>query len=253
MTWQGWLLTVTILVAWWAIALLLNRRGVRLHENTGDVAQGIVVFAEPLRSFFVIWGFSQFVSGLRRGGCGGQVLLFRWTSWLGCLLAIPDMVSQKRLIAQGGRLARQIEQLADAHPGVPIHLAGYSTGCYVALEACRALDERVRLKRVVLLAGTISPFYALNWLAGRLETLHNVYSRLDVINWLAPVVFGTNDRRWGPACGTVGFDTTLPFVRQHAWRVADVKHGYCGDHFTVVSPLFIAEHVAPLLKDAPDG
>jgi hypothetical protein len=64
------------------------------------------------------------------------------------------------------------------------------------------------------------------------------------------LLFGSNDRRWGPGCGTVGFREPPPFVTQRAWRPADVRLGYLGDHFTVTSPRFVAGHLAPILENA---
>jgi hypothetical protein len=39
-------------LAAWAIALWLNRRGVRRYDGTGDPSLGIVVFVEPVRWLF---------------------------------------------------------------------------------------------------------------------------------------------------------------------------------------------------------
>jgi pimeloyl-ACP methyl ester carboxylesterase len=207
------------------------------------------VFVEPVRWLFVIWGFTFFCSGLRKAGGNQHVRLFRWSSRMGSLFVIPDLMAQKRLLAHSERLAKSIEELAEQHPQKPIHLVAYSTGCYIALEACRRLPRPGVIRKVVLLAGTVSPRYKLEHLAGKTSGIHSFSSPVDLINGLGPLLFGSNDRRWGAASGMLGFRDAPEFVTQCAWRPSDMRFGYFGDHFTIVSPRFIAKRIAPILDD----
>jgi hypothetical protein len=246
----GWYLAF-ILLAVWALAFWLNRRGVRRHECSGDPAEGIVIFAEPVRWLFVIWGFSPVCRGLRRAGWHGQVRLFRWSTPAGALLVVPDVIRQRRLLRYAANLARVIDRLAGEYPDAPIHLCGYSSGCYVAIEAVRRVRS-ARVQTAWLLSGTISPGYSFDWLDENGPRVFNVNSQIDLLNLLGPLIIGTNDRRWTPSCGALGFTSRHPALTQRQWTLRDVRRFYFGDHFTVVAPGFAGVFVAPrLLQDSP--
>lgn len=237
---------LSLLLPAWAVVFAINRLAVARHEGFGDPGRGMVIFVEPVRWLFWIWGFAQFCTGLRRGGFQGQTLLFRWSTIAGALLAAPDVMTQRRHLRKAAELAAWIERLHREHPGVPIHLASYSSGCYIALESLRGRTVSP-IRSVTLLAGTISPQYDFHALGERLPRILNVHSPLDLINLLAPLVIGTNDRRWTPGSGAVGFASSHPDLVQHRWKPGDMGRLYMGDHFSVVSPMFVARRVAPLL------
>jgi hypothetical protein len=246
---QGWLWLLAAIPALYAGLLILNRKAVAQHEGTGDPNQGIIVFVEPVRWLFIIWGFASFARGLRQAGGQQQLQLFRWSNRAGALLVLPDLMRRRRLRAKASRLARYLNELAVRNPGCAIHLCGYSSGCYLIAEAAPHLSVSVNLGTVVLLAATISPDYPLSHLHERARKIHHFYSPLDfVINGAGPWLFGCNDRRRAPACGMVGFNTDLANVVQHCWSPADMRRGYFGDHFTVTAGSFIGKRVAPLFQ-----
>mgnify|MGYP003732232469 CR=1 FL=1 len=149
---------------------------------------------------------------------------------------------------KAARLARYMERLAREHPGSLIHLIGYSTGAYVAFEAVRRLAPEVPVGRVIALHGTVSPDYPLEAVAGRALGIVNVYGRLDcLINGLAPLLFGTNDRVHTLACGMVGLRCSAVNVEQRAWRLRDARLGYLGGHFTAVSGAWLRRYIVPRL------
>jgi len=245
---MDWLLLAVVFAGVWALALGYNRWQVARLEHTGDPREGIVIFVEPVRWLFVIWGFPHLCRGLRRAGCNAQVRLFRWSNRAGALLVLPDLMRRARLQCKSRRLARLIDELVERHPGCPIHVCGYSSGCYVALEALRHCRTPRPVERLILLAATISPRYDLRPLAGRVGSVHHLYSPLDgVINGLGPLLFGCNDRRWSISAGMTGLRHPPPFVFQRRWSPRDIASGYLGGHFTVMSPAFIARELAPLL------
>lgn len=245
MTWSWWMV---LILCSWAGALWWNRQGVTEQDGSGDETAGVVIFVEPVRWLFVIWGFRGFCRGLRRAECEHRVELFRWSGPAGALLVVPDLIGQRRLTKSAQRLARRIEELANAHPDRPIHLVGYSSGTYVALEACRLTACPQRIGTVVLLASSVSSAYPLASLPSTIAALHSYYSPLDWIAGLGPLLFGTNDRQWSAGAGTAGFRDPPDFLRQHRWRLEDMKLGYFGDHFTITSTGFVARRVAPFLK-----
>jgi pimeloyl-ACP methyl ester carboxylesterase len=243
-----WFLITAALVGAWALALAYNRWQVLRLDHSGDPGEGIVLFVEPVRWLFVIWGFPNFCLGLRRAGCNAQVQLFRWSNRAGALLVLPDLMRNARLLRKSRRLAALIDDLAKRYPRGPIHVCGYSSGCYVALEALRRCRTPRPVDRLILLAATISPGYDLRHLAGRVRSVHHVYSPLDGwINGLGPLLFGCNDRRWSVSAGMAGLRRPPFFVVQRSWTPRDIPLGYLGGHFTVMSPAFIARELAPLL------
>ena len=244
----NWLLTLCGATILWLVAVLVNRRNVRAHDGSGSSDADLIVFVEPVRWLFVIWGFAPFCRGLRLAGCTAHVRLFRWSGIAGSLLVIPDLVGHRRLLRKAKRLARQLDASAAERPGRRIHLIGYSTGSYVALEACKGMTKPGDIRTVVLLASTVSPGYQLEDLAGHVQRLYSFHSPLDFINLIGPMLFGSDDRRWGPAGGAIGFRRLPPWAGQRSWRLQDTATGYLGDHFTVVAPRFVARHVTPLLS-----
>jgi hypothetical protein len=231
----------------WAISVRVNRRRVRAFESRDDCSGDTIIFVEPVRWLFIIWGFASFCSGLRRAGWKGQLRLFRWSGTAGALLVIPDLIRRGRLLQKSERLAMAVSKCMRENPARRLHLVGYSTGCYISLEACRRLMHQKNLGQVVLLAPTVSPEYDLISLSGGPRSIHVYHSKADLINGIGPLLFGSNDRRWGPASGTAGFRNPPTFVRQRAWRLRDVRLGYLGDHFTLLSQWFVAREVAPVL------
>ena len=243
-----WMWAVIAVAAIWAAVIWHNRRGVARHDGTGDPEAGIIVFVEPVRWLFIDWGFAGTCGGLRRAGLKHAIHLFHWSRWAGSLLVLPDLMRRGRLDAKAARLGRFLQDLAVNHPRSMIHLIGYSSGAYVAFEAIKTLPADVRLGRVIILHGTVSPGYDLGPVAARAEIL-NVFGWNDfVINGVGPLLFGTNDRVHAFACGMVGFRSDVGGLSQRRWCRADIRDGYWGDHFTVVSGAWICRNIGPLLK-----
>ncbi|MCP4248732.1 MAG: hypothetical protein GY778_16940 [bacterium] len=245
------LFAVGVAGLWW-LAVARNRRAVAALEGSGDSAAGIVLFVEPVRWLFIIWGFASFGRGLRRGGCGARLGLFRWSGRAGALLVLPDLMRQRRLSTKADRLARRIDRLAAEHPGTPVHLCGYSSGCYLVTEAVKRIKRPEAVGTVILLAGSMSPGYELDAVADRVRALHSFHSGADfLINGLGPWLVGCNDRQRALAAGMVGFAASRPApVNQHGWSPRDVRMGYLGDHFSITASGFIAARVAPLLTNS---
>ena len=237
-----------VVAALWMLALRVNRHRIEACDGSGDADHGIVVFVEPVRWLFIVWGFGSFCRGLRRGGCDHYVRLFRWSGRAGALLVLPDFLRRKRLLKKADRLARFIDELAAEYPGQTVHLTGYSTGCYLVLEALKHVRNPVCMGEVILLAGAVSPRYCMDGLSSRGRRVHNFHSYLDfVIGGVAPAVFGSNDGRRAPGCGMVGFHQPPPFVTQYRWSASAIPLGYFGDHFSITSSAFVAKRIAPIV------
>ncbi|MFH0983886.1 MAG: hypothetical protein V2A79_20420 [Planctomycetota bacterium] len=247
------ILALALLVVVWTLALLRNGRRTRTCDGSGDPDRGLIVFVEAVRWLFIVWGFAAVCRGFRRGGCGHLIRLFRWSGRGGALLVLPDFLRRRRLLAKADRLARFLDGLAAQYPGRPIHLIGYSTGCYLVLEA---LKRRVwsdpldppPIGQVILLAGAVSPDYPLHSLAAGARGVHTFHSPLDfMISGLAPLLLGTNDGRRSLGCGMIGFHGAPGSVEQRAWSPRAMRLGYFGDHFSITAPAFVARQIAPIL------
>jgi hypothetical protein len=233
----------------WLGLVILNRRGVRRYDGSGDPKAGVVVFVEPVRWLWIIWGFTPFCRGLRRGGCNARIYLYEWGDIRGAALAFPDLIRQRRLQRKAARLVRFIQACTAEHPGCRLHLVGYSSGTFVAAEAVGMMPPPMRFGELLLLASSVSPEYALEPLSHNVERVHNFASPVDMVVVIGPSVFGSNDRKWGRAAGAVGFRKPAPFLTSYRWRPRDMRLGYFGDHFTIAAPRFVAERIAPLLRD----
>jgi hypothetical protein len=245
----GWLWIIGAVVLWWLL-LKRDRRRIRKYDGTGDLNAGIVLFVEPVRWLFVIWGFADFCKGLRLAGWQGKVELILWSSHIGALLVFPDLMRPGRQQRFAEKLAAHIDKLAQKHPGSPIHLVGYSGGSYVVLEAIRRISYPEALDQVILLGAAISPRYPLDSLSDRIRSLSSFHSAIDLITGIGPAIFGCCDRRWCPAAGTLGFKNPPAFVTEHRWRLRDLSLGYLGDHFTITAPRFVADRIAPILQQS---
>ncbi len=241
-------LTICLAVAGvWALAVGINRRGIAAALRPVSDDAGTIVFVEPVRWLFIIWGLVPFVRGLRRGGCRMNVELHRWCTTAGALLVVPDLVRRQRSLRQAKRLAALLERLLRERFG-PLYLVGYSSGTFIALEACRRLSTPDALHRLVLLAGSTSPDFAWEGLDRVIREASSFHSPLDIIAGVGPALFGTNDRRWSPGCGTVGFRHPPSWLTQRRWRPGDIRRGYLGGHFTVTAPAFVQHEIAPLFN-----
>lgn len=237
-----------ILLAWIS-GLWLNRRGVTRYDGSGDPKRAVVIYVEPVRWLFIVWGFNGLCRAIRKAGVSHAVHLFRWSRTAGSLLVLPDLMRRERLDAKAKRLARLIDRLASEHPHSTIHLVAYSTGVYLAFEAVQQVEPN-RIGRIIALHGTVSPTYDVSRAASRTKGILSVHGRPDcLINGLGPLLFGTNDRQHALACGMVGLRDSPPGLEQHAWRPADARLGYLGDHFTVMSSAWLRRHVVPKLAE----
>jgi pimeloyl-ACP methyl ester carboxylesterase len=250
------LLVSVVVVGCWALAWAGNRRSVRRLDGSGEPSRGIIIFVEPVRWLFIVWGFAGFCRALRGAGSAHRLELFRWSRSAGSLFVLPDLMRRRRLDVKAARLARRLAEIRRTHPDIPLHVVAYSTGAYVAFEAVRRLPVGARVNRIVALHGTVSPRYDLREVENRCDGVLNVYGPVDfLINGVAPLIFGTNDRAHALASGMVGLRSPPACVNQRRWRFRDVALGYFGDHFTVMSPRWLRASIAPWLTEthSPPG
>jgi pimeloyl-ACP methyl ester carboxylesterase len=261
--WRGATCCATFLIAplgWFVPQRLFE------HITEERLAQGLVLVLPGIegRSFLNL----SLLHGLLDAGLPYAVRVVDWTTG-NKFLALYHLRAWRRNRRVAAQLAAQIVAYQRAYPGRPVWLIGHSGGGGVALLTAEALPEDSRLTGIVLLAPAVSPQFDVSRALGKVERgIWNFYSWLD---WffvgLGTTLFGTLDGRWGPAAGMVGFrtraaapppgemdesdgGTAVPRLRQTAYHWTMLRHFHAGGHFGVTHRVFIAEAVAPLLREA---
>lgn len=145
------------------------------------------------------------------------------------------------------------------YPGSPIHIVGFSGGGGIALFLCEALPAEVRVDRVILLAGAVSPEYdlapALRHCRGGIVNIHSDRDWFD--GGMLTRTFGTMDRKYSFTAGHVGFRDAagglleMDGLTQIAWTPAWRALGHNGSHLGCNARAWSREILAPLLKEAP--
>jgi pimeloyl-ACP methyl ester carboxylesterase len=199
--------------------------------------------------------------GLQDGGVPGAIRVFNWgMPFPGGYLANLTWVDRNR--RRAADLAREIVAYQDAYPGRPVHLVAQSGGAGIAVFVAEALPEGRTVDGIVLLGGALSPEYNLSKALRRTRKgILNSYSEKDsfILGW-GTTFFGTTDRRFGKACGCVGFRKPEGLnkeedrlyeekLTQLAWCVemADSCHHF-GGHLSSGCETFLERRIAPWVR-----
>jgi pimeloyl-ACP methyl ester carboxylesterase len=219
----------------------------------GDGQKGIVLFIEPLRWLGVRWGRCEAAAGLRRAGFHGQFVLWEWDPTWRAMLVLPTIAAPRFLKRQARRLADRILEMRHANPGRPIHVMGYSCGCFVAVRALELLPGGAKVDSLVLLAGAFSPRRDLNPAAAHVSGPVVVSSSpLDIVVGLGTLLVGTADRAYTPSIGTLGYrGPWCGKVVSLRWRPSWIRWGHWGSHLSAPAERFISKCVGPAMGFAP--
>jgi pimeloyl-ACP methyl ester carboxylesterase len=187
--------------------------------------------------------------------CGMEIV--DWTT--GCwLLAIYHLRAWKRNRRVARQIADRVVEYRRQYPGRPVWLVGHSAGGAMALLTAEFLPAGEHLTGIVLLAPAISSRYSCEPALERTERgIWSFFSAGDV--WflgLGTLVFGTCDGVHRPASGCIGFaHRTGPNpagerqLRQVPYRWRMIAQFNLGGHFGCVNRVFVAETVAPILRE----
>lgn len=195
--------------------------------------------------------------GLEQGGVPAGIEIYDWGSPLSPLSNIADLERNRR---QAQKLAERIANYRRDFPGRPIFLFGHSAGAGLTILTLEALPARCPVKAVYLLGAAVGPEHDLRGaLAQTEEGIWNFYSGYDV-GWLGvgTSLFGTVDRRHGPAAGAVGFKQPdglgAEDERLYGQKLHQVKYfgrmarsGHSGSHTGWASSRFVRDWLAPLV------
>lgn len=181
---------------------------------------------------------------------------FEWSHGYGRILA--DQLGFNYALAQGKRLALEVEAYARSNPQMPIYLVGHSAGSTVVLSALENLPPGV-VERAFLLSPSVSASYDIRPAVHNVNRgVHVFYSRHDY--WylgFATHVLGTADRKYfHPASGRVGFRFSVDGgdfavqakLFQRPWQRVDIHAGNLGGHYGNYQPGFLKRHLLPLLE-----
>jgi hypothetical protein len=195
-------------------------------------------------------------AALSWAGVPHEVRVFEWTH--GKCRLLRDLWDTEHLLAQGARLAEEIQAVKAQDPRRPVYLLGHSAGAGVILAAAGCLPPAT-LERIVLLSAAVSPGFdltvALQATRGEVVSFHSTFDRLTL--GVGTTLFGTVDRVHGTSAGACGFSVPagdgegcrlyrrlvqIPWTMEwffECW-VGGPHHGTC-------MPLFLSRRVAPWL------
>jgi pimeloyl-ACP methyl ester carboxylesterase len=171
---------------------------------------------------------------------------------------MSDHLHHCHIVREGQRLARQVRNLRERRPDLPIYLVGHSAGCAIVLAAGDGLSPD-SVERIILLAPSVSTRYDLRpALSCSRQGIDAFTSRSDW--WVLGFgmwISGTTDRRWAPAAGRVGFqqvgtdprdEALYARLHQHPWDPSWASTGHNGGHYGSFEDAFLRVYVLPLLN-----
>lgn len=146
------------------------------------------------------------------------------------------------------------EQLCDlvqskraAHPDDAIVLTGHSTGTLIILESLTQLPVGV-VTQAWLLAAAVSPRFDLCDALAHTDRMVSVCSYGDLHLSVGTPIGGTADGRHQFGAGCVGFrgpGSDASNFEQWRYRPSWIKHGYLGEHITVLATRFARNVITP--------
>jgi hypothetical protein len=234
----------------------LRRNGA--PRQTGDPANGTVFLIDGVGGFLLTPTLARVA--FREAGLPYATYLFDWHRGVrGEMLA--DLTCQRLNRRAALRLARVVRRRRREHPHAPIHVLSYSGGTGIAVFAAEKLGRRTRFDVMVLAASALSPQYPLAEALRHAGRCYALTSRRDLgFLGVATTIFGTIDRRFGPAAGARGFQAVAPACDRSAgvadtfgqyielcWTPDMCALGHAGHHTGAASVAFIREYIVPLL------
>jgi hypothetical protein len=233
---RGWFLGTVVAI--WLVQFVRDRR--MLGRHSGDERKGLTIFVEPVAWTGLKWAYRSFYAATQAVGLEDRIEMFEWSSFGGAVLVVPDLLRLKRNLGCAARLSDRIAAHVAQYPDSPVHMATYSSGGFIALEALRRLPPGTRVRSLLIQTATVSRDYDLAAALAACDEIVNVWSPLDwPVNGFGALVFGTNDRRHAVPAGTLPFRTPREdgggTLQQIRWQPAFMRYGYFGEHFTALA------------------
>jgi len=252
--WRGLVCTLSFLVL--PIGQLCRGRLIKRMEPE-RLDRGLVLILPGIegRSFLNV----SLMAGLLDAGLPYAMEIVDWTT--GCfMLAIYHLRASKRNRRVAGQIANRVVEYRRQYPGRPVWLIGHSAGGAMSLLTAEFLPAEPSLTGIVLLAPAMSSHYSCDAAMQRTELgIWNFYSAGDVLFLgMGTLVFGTFDGVHLPGSGCIGFaHRTDPSraatcrLRQIPYRLGMISQFNLGGHFGCMHRVFVAEMIAPILRETP--
>lgn len=248
-TWRGWSCLALFLVA--PLGWFVRGRFIRRLEPE-RLKQGLVLILPGIegRSFLNL----AILQGLLDAEIPYALEIVDWTTG-NKLLALYHLRSRRRNQQRARELAERIAAYRREFPDRPVWIVGHSGGGAMALFTAAALPDEVRVTGLILLAAAVSPGFDLTTAQAKVERgIWSYWSYLDCLFvGLGTTLFGTVDGRHGPSAGMIGFRLNAraesPRVEQIPYRPGFIRQFNLGGHFGCVHRVFIAEAVAPIVRE----
>ena len=173
-----------------------------------------------------------------------------------------DLMWLRRNRVMAAKLARRLLAFRRAHPTTTIHLLAFSGGAGIAVFALEQLRGRRLVETLAMGCPALSPQYNLGPALQAVTRAYALVSHRDRgILGLGTRIFGTTDRKFGPAAGAVSFrippDASEEDIRAYArlreirWSPGLKETGHHGGHTGWVSSPFLQQHLLPILRGKP--
>ena len=255
--WRGFVCTLSFLVL--PIGRFCRGRLIKRMEPQ-RLDRGLVLILPGIegRSFLNV----SVMAGLLDAGLPYAMEIVDWTT--GCiLLAIYHLRAWRRNLRVARQIANRVVEYRRQYPGRPVWLIGHSAGGAMSLLTAEFLPGEQPLTGIVLLAPAMSSRYPCHAAMQRTERgIWNFHSAGDV--WflgLATLLFGTFDGVHWPASGCIGCarrSEPSPAAERQLWQIpfrwGMISQFNLGGHFGCVNRVFVAETIAPILReDAEEG
>ena len=180
--------------------------------------------------------------------------IFDWTTG-NKFLTLYHLRAWRRNHRIANQLAKKVVAYQTKYPGRPVWIVGHSGGGGMAVLTAQALPDLHRLEGLVLLAAAISPRFDLGPAMHKVDRgVWSFHSWLDCLFvGLGTTIFGTFDGWHMPAAGMIGFlrgksAAASTNFQQIGYRPRMLTAFNFGGHFGCVHRVFVAEQIAPLLK-----
>lgn len=227
-------------------------RGYFQRVEPARLDKGLVLILPGIegRSFLNI----SLMQGFLDAGVPYGLEIVDWTTG-NKFLALYHLRAWRRNLRIAAQLAEKVQHYQRDYPGRPVWLIGHSGGAGMSVLTLAALPEGTKVTGVVLMAAALSPGFDLSSAFAKVE--RGLWSFHSWNDWLfvglGTTLFGTIDGWHGPGAGMLGFRKPReprPFV-QTGYHPEMLKQFNLGGHFGCVHRVFVAERVAPILRDPP--
>lgn len=195
--------------------------------------------------------FEWIAAGLHRAGWRGAIALFPWNDGLPLWRCGVNLMNAERQQLWAERLCQTLNSEAQSGRCSPIHVIAVSGGTGIVARALQLPTWPPSLvHHVIWLAPSVSPGIPLPDLNRSGKTHLTIFESCFDLVMLGffTTLLGTSDRRFRPALGLCGRPTKSAAITELRWRPAWIHFGHLGGHCTCVTPAFVRNAVAPVLR-----